>query len=155
MLNPRGLMKKANLNFAAKFFWLLVLHRLSPTVADNVLTYNRAELVVALVEGLSIDFAKILIIVIHERDFKSSATFPFACLIFHLCRDVGVPIWICDTLHTTGGTVHIDLIMDEANVAAPRRGPRGELQPLSENFANTVVLSPKDDVATSEPCDTT
>ena len=126
------------MTFTAKFFLLLVPHRLSPTAADNILIWDRAVLVKAFVVGLEIDFAKLLIMVIHERDFKSSTTYPFACLIFHLCRNVGVPIWNCDTLCTPSGIFDIGLIRDEDNVAAPRRGTRVELQPLSENFVNTV-----------------
>ena len=33
-----GAIKKANLTFIAKFLWLLVRHRLSPTAADNIIT---------------------------------------------------------------------------------------------------------------------
>ena len=65
---------------------------------DNILTWDRVVLVATLVDGLEINFAKLLIMVIHERDFKASTTYPFACLIFHLCGDAGVPIWHCDTL---------------------------------------------------------
>lgn len=94
VLDPRGMIKKADLPFTAKFFWLLVRHRLSPTTADNILTWDRS----VLVASLEIDFAKLLITVIHERDFKSSTTYPFVCLIFHLFKDVEVPIWHCNTL---------------------------------------------------------
>lgn len=52
-------------------------------------------------------------------------------------------------------TVEIDLIRDQANVAAPRRGSRVELQALSENLEDTVELVQGDDPATSEPVDTT
>lgn len=38
-------------------------------------------LVENLVVGLEIDFAKVLITVIHERAFKNFTTYPFACLI--------------------------------------------------------------------------
>ena len=33
VLDPRGLIKKANLTFTTEFFWLLVRHCLSPTNA--------------------------------------------------------------------------------------------------------------------------
>lgn len=82
MLDPRGLINKVNLTFAAKFFWLLVRHLLSPTTAVNILTWYITVLVVGLVAGLEINFAKLLISVIHERAFKSSATNLFACVIF-------------------------------------------------------------------------
>lgn len=47
-------------------------------------------IVSALVARLEIDFAKVLITVIYERAFKNSTTYPFAYLIFHLCRDAVV-----------------------------------------------------------------
>lgn len=74
--------------------------------------------------GLEIDFVKLLISMIHERAFKTSTTYPFACMVFHLCRDNGVTIWHYDDLLTVVGIVNIGLIMDEVNVAAPQRGPR-------------------------------
>ena len=89
MLESRGLIKKDNLTFAAKFVWSLVFHYLSPMVAYNVFTWDRAVLVAALVAGLEIDFASLLIFVIHMRDFKTSTTYPFAYMIFQLCRDAG------------------------------------------------------------------
>ena len=151
MLDPRGLIKKVNLTFAAKFFWLLVHHRLSPTAADNILTLDRA----VLVAGLEIVFVRLLISVIHERDFKASTTYPFVYMIFQLCTDVGVPLWHCDVLLTPIGFMDISLIRDEVNVAAPRRGPRVDLQPLSENLADTVEQYQGGDHATSKPTDTT
>ena len=50
VLDTKGLIKNTNLTFAAMFFWLLVHHRLSPTAADNILTWDRTVLVAALVE---------------------------------------------------------------------------------------------------------
>ena len=38
-------------------------------------------LVVNLVVGLEIDFAKVLITMIHKGAFKNSTTYPFVCLI--------------------------------------------------------------------------
>lgn len=49
----------------------------------------------------------------------------------------------------------IGLIRDEANVAKPRRGPRVELHPLSENLADTIELEQGADPANSEPNETT
>lgn len=66
-----------------------------------------------------------------------------------------MPICHCDALHTPTGTVDIGLIRDEANVAALRRRPRVELQPLSEKLADTVELAQGADSATLEPVDTT
>uniref|UniRef100_M1DHT2 Integrase core domain containing protein n=1 Tax=Solanum tuberosum TaxID=4113 RepID=M1DHT2_SOLTU len=123
---PRLGIRKATLNFVAKFFWLLVRNRVSPTKADNQLTWDRAVMVAALVAGVEIDFARMLLVEIHERAFKTSTTYPFPCLIFQLCRDSGVSIWHCDWLIHPTGTLDIGLIRDEANVAAPRREPQVE-----------------------------
>ena len=109
----------------------------------------------SLVAGLDIDFTRLLTFVIHKRDFKTSSTYPFAILIFELCRDAGVPHRNSDVLRTLTGTVDIGLIMDEANMAVPRRGPRVDLQPPSENLADTVDLAQVADSATSEPTNTT
>uniref|UniRef100_M1DKC2 Integrase core domain containing protein n=1 Tax=Solanum tuberosum TaxID=4113 RepID=M1DKC2_SOLTU len=81
---PRLGIRKATLNFAAKFFWLLVRNRVSPTKADNQLTWDRAVMVTALVAGVEIDFSRMLLAEIHERAFKTSTTYPFPCLIFQL-----------------------------------------------------------------------
>ena len=134
VLDPRGLIKKTNLTFASKFFWLLVHHRLSSIAADNMLTWDRAVFLATLVVGLEIDVAKSLISVIHKRDFKFSTTYPFPCMIYQLCRDAGVPIWHRDVLHTPTGTVDTGLIRDEANEVAPWCGPRVDVQPLGENL---------------------
>ncbi|KAG5580221.1 hypothetical protein H5410_050848 [Solanum commersonii] len=118
--------RKATLTFVAKFFWLLVRNRVSPTKADNQVMWDRAVIVAALVAGVEIDFARMLLAEIHERAFRTSTTYPFPCLIFQLCRDSGVPIWHCDRLVHPTGALDIGLIRDEANVAAPRREPQVE-----------------------------
>ena len=106
-------------DFVAMYYLLLVQHHLSQTNVDNILNWDRAVLVAALVLGLEIDFVKLLITVIHERSFKTSTSYPFACLIFHLCRDVILPICHFDTLRSLVWTGYIGLIKDETNVAAP------------------------------------
>ena len=40
----KGAIKKANLTFTTKFLWLLVHHCLSPTAADNIITWDRGRL---------------------------------------------------------------------------------------------------------------
>uniref|UniRef100_M1DJX7 Integrase core domain containing protein n=1 Tax=Solanum tuberosum TaxID=4113 RepID=M1DJX7_SOLTU len=112
--------------------------QVSPTKADNQLRWDRAIMVAALVAGVEIDFARMLLAEIHERAFKISSTYPFPCLIFQLCRDSGVPIWHCDRLSHPTGTLDIGLIRDEANVAAPRREPQVEVPPLGVDLADTV-----------------
>ncbi|KAG5580634.1 hypothetical protein H5410_051261 [Solanum commersonii] len=132
---PRLGIRKATLTFVAKFFWLLVCNRVSLTKADNQVTWDRAVIVAALVAGVEIDFARMLLAEIHERAFRTSTTYPFPCLIFQLCRDSGVPIWHCDRLVHPTGALDIDLIRDEANVAAPRREPQVEAPPLGTDLA--------------------
>lgn len=75
-----------------------------------------------MVVGLQIDYVSVLITVIHDMGFKSSTTYPLACLIFHMCRKARVSIMLYDTLRTLVGIVDICLIRYEANVADPRRG---------------------------------
>uniref|UniRef100_M1DQ81 Integrase core domain containing protein n=1 Tax=Solanum tuberosum TaxID=4113 RepID=M1DQ81_SOLTU len=55
--------------------------RVSPTKSDNQLTWDRVIMVAALVAGLEISFALMLLAEIHERAFKTSTTYPFPCLI--------------------------------------------------------------------------
>ena len=43
--------KNANLTFTAMFLWLIVLHYLSPTTADNIVTWDRAVLMEAMITG--------------------------------------------------------------------------------------------------------
>ena len=95
-------------------------------------------MVAEMVAEFEIDYVRLLISVIHKRDFKASTTYPFACMIFQLCRNAGVPIWHIDVLHTPTGSVVIGLTRDEANEAALWRGPKVEVQPLGENLADTV-----------------
>uniref|UniRef100_M1DWJ5 Integrase core domain containing protein n=1 Tax=Solanum tuberosum TaxID=4113 RepID=M1DWJ5_SOLTU len=74
---PRLGIRKATSNFVAKFFWLLVRNRVSPTKVDNQLTWDKAVMAAALVAGVEIDFARMLLAEIHERAFKTSTTYPF------------------------------------------------------------------------------
>ena len=52
--------KKANLTFTAKFLWLLVHQCLSPTALDNMITWDRAVLMAAMIAGFEVDFAWLL-----------------------------------------------------------------------------------------------
>ena len=107
----KGVIKKANLTFAAKFLW------------------DRSILMAAMIAEFEVDFTWLLQAVMHERAFKVTTTYPFSCMIFSLCRSTGVPIWHVDHLKTPLGTVDVGLIKDEANELAPRKGPRPELPP--------------------------
>ena len=55
-----GAIKKANLTFVTKFLWLLVRHCLSPTAADNIVTWDRVVLMAAMIAGFEVDFAWLL-----------------------------------------------------------------------------------------------
>ena len=97
---PKGAIKKSNLTFTAKFLWLLVRHCLSPTAADNIVTWDRAVLMAMMIAGFEVDFAWLLQAIMHERAFKVTTTYSFPCMIFALCRSTGVPIWHVDQLKT-------------------------------------------------------
>ena len=78
---------------------------------------------VVLIAGFEVDFAWLLQVVMHERDFKVTTTYPFPCMIFSICMSASVTIWHIYQLKTPLSTVDIGLIRDEANELAPRRGP--------------------------------
>lgn len=61
----------------AKFFWLLVLNRVSRNKTDKVPTWDRVIMVAALAVGLEIDFARMMFADIHERDLRPSTITPF------------------------------------------------------------------------------
>ena len=90
---------------------------------------------------MKVDFSKLLISVIHGRDFKASNTYPFSYTIFQLCRDTAVTIWHRDVLRALTRTVDIGLITEEANEATPWRGPKVDVKPLGENLGDTVEQS--------------
>ena len=89
---PKGYIQKANFIFTAKLLWLIVLHCISPTAADNIVTWDRALLMAVMIAGFRVDFTWILQAVMHERAFKVTTTYHFPCMIFFLCRSAGVPI---------------------------------------------------------------
>lgn len=149
--DPKFLIKKENFTFASMFFWTLVRQHLSPMTLDNILTCDRAVLVEALVDGLKVDFARLMISVIYEGDFMARTIYPFSCMIFLLCRDARVSILNIDVFRTPTRIVYINLIREEANVAAPQRGPRLDMQLLGENLADTIEKTQGDNHATSEP----
>ena len=105
MLMPPGFLslekkaiKKANLNFTAKFSWLIVRHCLSPTAADNIVTWDHTVLMAAMIVGFEVDFIFLLQAVMHERSFMFTTTYLFLCMVFALCRSAGVPIWHIDQI---------------------------------------------------------
>lgn len=86
----------------------------------NIHTLNNAVFVVTIVAGLAVDFMRLLVSVIHKRDFMSFTTYRFTCIVFQLCRDAGFPICHRDVLRTPTGIVDIGLIRNEDNEAAPQ-----------------------------------
>ena len=100
VLEPKGSIKKANLTFTTKFLWLLVRHYLSHTAADNIVTWDRAVLMEAMIAGFEVDLARLLQAVMHEWTFKATTTYPFPCMVYALCRLAGVPVWNIDVLKT-------------------------------------------------------
>ncbi|TMW96937.1 hypothetical protein EJD97_006518 [Solanum chilense] len=140
---PKGAIKKANLTFTAKFLWLIIRHYMSLMVADNIVTWDHAVLMAAMIVGFEVDFVWLLQEVMHERDLKVTNTYPFSCMIVSLYRSASVPIWHIDQLKTPLGTVDISLIKDETNELSPCRGPRQELPPLGSSTApRSYCLAP-------------
>ena len=72
--------------------WKVVRHCISTTAADNIVTWDRAVLMAAMIARFEVDFAWLLQAVMHERAFKVTTTYPFPCMIFALCRTAGVPM---------------------------------------------------------------
>ncbi|TMW99023.1 hypothetical protein EJD97_003176, partial [Solanum chilense] len=136
---PQRAIKKANLTSTSKFLWLIFRHYLSPTAADNIITWDHAILMAAMIARFEVHFAWLLQAVMHERAFKVTTTYHFPCMIFSLYRSASAPIWHIDQLKTPLGTVDIVLIRDKANELAPCRRPCQELPPLCDNMANTVA----------------
>ena len=77
MTEPKGAIKKANLSFTAQFLWLIVRHCLSPTGANNIVTWDRAVLMATMIAGFEVDFVWLLQVVMNERAFKVTITYPF------------------------------------------------------------------------------
>ena len=91
-----------------------------------------------MVSGFVVDFTWLLQVIIHERAFKGTTTYPFPCMSYELCTFSRVPVWHIDVLRTPTGIVYIGLIRDEANELAPNIGSRVEVQPFVEKLADTV-----------------
>ena len=79
-------------------------------------------LMAAMTAGFEVEFTWLLQVVMHERAFKSTTTYPFPCMVFALCRSAGVHVWRIDVIKTPPGQVDIGLIRDEANELSPNRG---------------------------------
>ena len=74
---------ECQLTFTAKFLWLIVRHCISPTAVDNIVTWDRAVLIAAMMDGFEVDFAWLLQEFMHERDFKVTTITLFHAWYFH------------------------------------------------------------------------
>ena len=95
-MEPKGVIRKANLTFMAKFLWLIVRHCLLPMTQNNIITWDRTVQIAAMMAGIEVDLAWLIKAVMHERAFKVTTTFRFPWMIYSLCRSAGVPIWHID-----------------------------------------------------------
>ena len=84
VLEPKESIKKANLTFIAKYFWLLVRLFVFSTSSYNIVNWDIAVLMAAMIAGFEVDFAWLLQAVMHRRAFKSTTTYPFPCIVFVL-----------------------------------------------------------------------
>ncbi|WMV18578.1 hypothetical protein MTR67_011963 [Solanum verrucosum] len=133
LLTPLVLVRPMTLEVSAKNFLSIIRTRISPTQADKVVTWDQAVMLAAIMVGLEIDFSCILITEIHERVFWRTTIMPFPCLIFHLCRDILVPVWHCDRLTEATKTIDVGLIKEDADPVALRKGIYIELPPMGDD----------------------
>ena len=63
-----------------------------PHCSDNIVTWNHAVLMAAIVAGFEVDFAWMLQAVMHVRAFKTTSTYPFVCMVIKLYRSVRVTV---------------------------------------------------------------
>lgn len=63
-----------------------------PTGGEANLEIQRVVMVVALIEGLKIDFGHTIADEMFARAYKTSNALPFPCLITKLCRRANVPL---------------------------------------------------------------
>ena len=75
---PKGVIRKANLTFMAKFLWLIVRHCLSPTAADNIVKWNSVVLMAVMIGGFEVEFGWLLQAVMNKRAFNLTTTYPFS-----------------------------------------------------------------------------
>ena len=62
---------KEDLTFTTKFLWLIIRHFLSPTATYNIVIWDRAVLMAAMIAGFEVDFAWLLQAVMHDRALGS------------------------------------------------------------------------------------
>ena len=66
--------------------------------------------------------------VIHERDFKDTTTYPLPSMVFTLCKSAGLAVWHIDVIKTLPSQVDIGIVLNEATELAPNKWPRIEVQ---------------------------
>ena len=76
----KGVIKKANLTFMAKFLWLIVRHYLSPTAADNIVTWDLAVLMAAMIDNWSppLCLMDLQMLKVTSSLFNRNIIFPFS-----------------------------------------------------------------------------
>lgn len=65
------------------------MHCLSPISTNNMLTWDRVILIISLIVGLDIDFARWIQAEIHERAFQKFTILLFPSLVQTLCYAIG------------------------------------------------------------------
>ena len=126
-----------------------------PIATDNIVNWDRAVLIAAMIVGFEVDFPWLPLSMMNERAFKATTIYPFPCMVFAFCRLVGVPVWHIDVLKMPSGIISFGLIRDESNKLAPYGGPRPEVHPLGEKLAGMVEQAQAANLATFNSADTT
>ena len=60
VMEPKGVIKKDNFTFTAKCLWMILCHCLSPSDADNIVTWGRAVMMAAMTVRFEVDFSWLL-----------------------------------------------------------------------------------------------
>lgn len=86
----QGVIMKATLNSAVKFWRMVVCSYLSLIVEKNLITQDGVALIARMVVGYNIDFAAIIIYEIHEQAFGEMNTLPFPFFVQLLCDEASI-----------------------------------------------------------------
>lgn len=77
---PFNLDHEECINFIVKAWWTLVQHCLSTTKHDNMLSLDRVDLFMGIMEGYDIDVDKIIAREICDRAVRAYTTLAISCL---------------------------------------------------------------------------
>lgn len=80
------------LNFASKFWWVVVRTRIWLTHIENTFMLDHAALVANTIVGYDINFACCIVEEIHERTLKRTTSILFPFLVHRLCVEAGAKI---------------------------------------------------------------